>query len=199
MKKRQFLSSSIGVGVAALTLPSSSFANHQRGSNDAPILTITGAIARTNRHGFDATRDILMAKQKLSFEKAYTVDFAIIKKLPTVSINPVLEYDGKRHTLQGPLLTDVLQLCGLAGNLNDASRKVLLRAIDGYAVTLSMEQVRKFGLILATKFDGQAMALGGLGPLWAVFDVEKQPELAAKPLAERFASCPWATYHIDIA
>ena len=42
------------------------------------------------------------------------------------------------------------------------------------------------------------MALGGLGPLWAVFDPGRVPELAARPLAERFASRPWALYHVEV-
>ena len=42
------------------------------------------------------------------------------------------------------------------------------------------------------------MALGSLGPLWAVLDADRLPELAAKPLAERFAVCPWGLYHIGV-
>jgi hypothetical protein len=46
--------------------------------------------------------------------------------------------------------------------------------------------------------DGKPMPLGGLGPLWAVYDADRVPEMAAKPLAQRFAACPWALYHIDV-
>jgi hypothetical protein len=43
------------------------------------------------------------------------------------------------------------------------------------------------------------MALGGLGPLWAIPDADRVPELAARPLADRFGGCPWSLYHIDVA
>lgn len=40
--------------------------------------------------------------------------------------------------------------------------------------------------------------LGGLGPLWAIADTEGVPALAAKPLAQRLAACPWAWYHVEV-
>ena len=42
------------------------------------------------------------------------------------------------------------------------------------------------------------MALGGLGPLWVVFDADRFADMAAKPVTERFSLCPWATYSIDV-
>jgi hypothetical protein len=46
--------------------------------------------------------------------------------------------------------------------------------------------------------DGRAMPLGGLGPLWGIVDADRIPELAAKPLAQRFGECPWALYHVEV-
>jgi hypothetical protein len=46
--------------------------------------------------------------------------------------------------------------------------------------------------------DGKPMPLGGLGPLWAVYDADRVPEMAAQALAQRFAACPWALYHIEV-
>jgi hypothetical protein len=42
------------------------------------------------------------------------------------------------------------------------------------------------------------MALGGLGPLWTIYDADAFAESAAQPLGQRFGSCPWATYHIEV-
>jgi hypothetical protein len=74
----------------------------------------------------------------------------------------------------------------------------VLRAVDGYAVGVTQAQVRAQRFIVATHLDGRTMALGGLGPLWAVYDADRVAEMAAKALPERFASCPWALYHIDV-
>jgi hypothetical protein len=71
--------------------------------------------------------------------------------------------------------------------------------VDGYAATVAVAQARAQRYIVATHLDGAAMALGGLGPLWAIYDADKVPDMAGKPLPERFGSCPWALYHIEVA
>ncbi len=190
MDKRHFL----GAALASSALPALA------GPAPAPaggpaLLTITGAIGRSNRGPLDPVRDQMMFKQKLAFTRAYALDFAAIAALPVRTIRPTLEYDGKPHTLRGPLLADVL---ALAGARPADSSKVLLRAVDGYAAAVPMGQLRAWKCIVATHLDGQPMALGGLGPLWAVYDADRVPEMAARPVKERFGACPWALYHIDI-
>jgi len=61
-----------------------------------------------------------------------------------------------------------------------------------------MAQVRMWKMIVATQLDGRLMPLGGLGPLWAVYDADRVPTMAAKPVKERFGNCPWALYHIEV-
>jgi hypothetical protein len=171
MKKRQFLGSAALAGIAA-------------------------AIGKPNRGKLDPVRDQMMYKQKVSFEQAHALDFAAIAALPAITIKPTLEYDGKVHTLSGPLLLDVVKAAG--GKPGD-NGKLLLRAVDGYVAGVTVAQARAQRYIVATHLDGTPMALGGLGPLWAIYDADKVPEMAGKPLPERFGSCPWALYHIEIA
>jgi hypothetical protein len=156
---------------------------------------VTGAIGKPNRGPFDPALDQMMHKQKLSFEKAHGFDFGALARLPALAIKPTLEYDGKAHSLRGPLLLDVL---AAAGARPGAAGKLVLRAVDGYAVTITAAQARAQGFIVATHLDGQPMALGGLGPLWAVYDADRVPEMAAKPVADRFGACPWALYHVEV-
>jgi hypothetical protein len=87
---------------------------------------------------------------------------------------------------------------GAAGAKAGDAVKLVLRAVDGYAAVIPVADARKLGFIVATHLDGQPMPLGGLGPLWAVYDADKAPEMADKSLAQRFASCPWALYHIEV-
>lgn len=159
------------------------------------LLTVTGAITLANRGPFDPVRDQMMHKQKLTFDKAHAFDFAALAALPAVSIKPTLEYDGKPHALRGPLLADVVRAAG--GAQGDQVRLVL-RAVDGYAATVTLAQARAQRWIVATHLDGAPMALGGLGPLWAIYDADRVAEMANKALAERFGSCPWALYHIEV-
>ena len=199
MKKRQFLN--IAASTGAALLPAAAHAASKSGAGAAAsaagpaLLTVTGATVKPNRGRFDPVRDQMMHKQKLSFEQAHAFDFTALMALPAITIRPTLEYDGKQHTLRGPLLLDVIRAAGASPG---DSGKLVLRAVDGYAAGVTVAQARAQRWIVATHMDGAAMALGGLGPLWAIYDADQVAEMAAKPLAERFGSCPWALYHIEV-
>lgn len=90
---------------------------------------------------------------------------------------------------------DVMRAAG--AQLGDDT-KLILRAVDGYAAAVTVAQARAQRWIVATHMDGAPMALGGLGPLWALCEADKVPELAAIPLAGRFGGAPWALYHIEV-
>lgn len=190
MNKRQFL----GAAAVAGTFPIAGRAAQPSGRGPT-LLTVTGAIARSNRGPLDPALDQMMHKHQVTFAKAYGFDYAGLEAMPAQTIRPTLEYDGKPHTLRGPLLTDVLARTGAL--LNDKTILVL-RAVDGYNVELPVAQARARRFIVATHVDGNPMPLGGLGPLWAVYDADRVPEMAALPLAQRFTACPWALYHVDV-
>jgi len=160
----------------------------------AALLTVTGAIARSNRGAIDPALDQLMVKHGRTFDRAWEFDSAMLARLPAVTIQPTLEYDAKAHKLSGPLLTSVLGAAGVAAN---AAVTLTLRAIDGYAVAVSLADANRYRMIVATAIDGVPMSLGGLGPLWAVYDADRIPEFADKPLKQRFALSPWGLYYIE--
>ena len=191
--RRSFLGTA---AVAGMVLPSVSAAQGApQGARGPILLTVSGAINRSNRAPFDPLLDQMMARQKINFGKARAFDFAALTSLPAVTIRPTLEYDNKRHTLRGPLLLDVIKVCGVSVSAKTAFS---LRAVDGYAAQLSAADAAKYRFIVATHMDGQPMALGGLGPLWAVYDADRYPDMVAKPVTGRFVSCPWAMYHIEV-
>jgi hypothetical protein len=122
------------------------------------------------------------------------LDAASLARLPAVAIEPTLEYDAKPHQLRGPLLTTVAGAAGIGAN---APIVLTLRAIDGYTVAVSMADANRYRMIVATALDGVPIGLGGLGPLWAVYDADHLADFKDKPLKERFAMCPWGMYFID--
>jgi hypothetical protein len=191
MKKRHFLTAAAFGGASLATLAQTASAR----TSSPVLLTVTGAIGKVNRGPIDPVLDQMMAKQKISFEKAHGFDFGELAALPAVTIKPTLEYDNKVHTLKGPLLIDVLRAAGAAPA---DSVKLLMRAVDGYSPNITMADVRKYRFIVATHLDGKSMPLGGLGPLWAVYDADRFPDMAAKKVTERFGLCPWALYHIEV-
>jgi hypothetical protein len=193
MNKRQFLGAAAAAGAFPLAGQAASLPALPAGP---ALLTVTGAISRTNRGPFDPVLDQMMHKHGVGFRKAYAFDDAALRALPALTIRPTLEYDSKAHALRGPLLLDVLAQAG--ATLTDKT-VLVLRAVDGYNVELPLAQARARRFIAATHVDGKPMPLGGLGPLWAVYDADRVPEMAAQPLAQRFAGCPWALYHIEVA
>src|SRR5213076_2077908 len=97
MKKRTFLGAAT---LAAAAAPVASRAAN-KAARGPVLLTLTGAIGKPHRGPLDPALDQMMYKQKISFEKAYALDFAALASLPAVHIKPTLEYDGKAHALHG--------------------------------------------------------------------------------------------------
>ena len=192
MNRRRFLATAASGAAAAL--PAAGVAAATRESSPA-LLTLTGAIGRTNRPPFDPARDILMGKHGVKFDKGFAIDYPTLAGLPARRIDVTLEYDRKRHELRGPLLVDVLALAKPA--LVDTT-VLQMRAVDGYAPTLTVADARRHRYIVALRLDGQPLALGGLGPLWAIYEADRFPDVAAKPVDQRFATCPWAMYQVEV-
>ena len=156
------------------------------------LLTITGAVGKPNRGPLDPVADQMMHRHGVRFDKACVLDAAALQSLPAVSIEPTLEYDGRRHRLDGPLLTGVLDLAGVA---HDDAVELDLRAVDGYTVTVTLADVKAYRMIVALRLDGKPMALGGLGPQWAVYDADVLAAFRDKPVNQRFAKSPWGLQH----
>ena len=198
MKKREFLTAASAVPAGLLLTAASTpdvLAHLPAPGTGPTLLTITGAIGHGNRGALDPALDHMMAQQKIQFDRAYAFDFGALAALPALNIRPTIEYDGKVHALKGPLLADVLLGAGVAIH---QPHTVTLRAIDGYNVTVTTAELVKRRYIVATHLDNRPMPIGGLGALWAVFDADRQADLAQRPLGELYQRCPWGLYHIDV-
>jgi hypothetical protein len=194
MNKRDFLGAASAAAAFPLAVRAADASNAAALRGPA-LLTVTGAISRSNRGPFDAALDQMMHKHGVGFAQAWVFDDAMLQAMAPAAIRPTLEYDGKPHQLRGPLLLDVLAHAG--AKLGDKT-VLVLRAVDGYNVELPLTLARARRFILATHVDGKPMPLGGLGPLWAMYDADRVPDMAAQPLAQRFTACPWALYHIEV-
>ena len=193
MHKRQFLvAGALGAGLPLAAPAVAAPANTPAGPG---LLTVTGAIARSNRGPLDPALDQLKAKHGARFDQAWVFDAGMLARLPAVSIQPTLEYDAKVHRLAGPLLSSVAEAAGMAAG---AKVMLALRALDGYTVVVSLADAQRYRMLVATHLDGAPMGIGGLGPQWAVYDADRLPDFKDKPLKERFGLCPWGLYHIDI-
>ena len=187
MNKRNFVAAGMGLAGLWTATGSSHAATPAKAPSGPTLLTISGAITQSNRGA--------LGKHGIQFDKAFALDAAALARMPAVTIKPTLEYDSKPHTLKGPLLTTVLAAAGVAAG---SPVQLGLRAVDGYNVNISMADAQAYRMIVATHIDGQPMALGGLGPQWAVYDADVLPAFKDKPVKERFGLCPWGLYHIEV-
>ncbi len=192
MDKRRFLTAS-ATAIAGIASTHRAVAATPPDSGPA-LLTVVGDVGKTNRGPLDPALDQMMAKHQVKFDKAFGFGSAALAKLPSVTIKPTLEYDAKVHTLSGPLLSTVLEAAGAT----NPSARLGLRAVDGYNVLVSLQDARSYRMIIATHMDGQPLALGGLGPQWAVYDADRLAAFKDKPLKERFGLCPWGVYLVDV-
>ena len=192
MNKRRFLIATAGAAATAADSADAASADNRRGPG---LLTVTGAVARSNRGPLDPSLDQLMVKHGARFDKAWVFDAAQLARLPALSIRPTLEYDAKPHSLSGPLLSTVVEAAGV---VTGAPVMLALRALDGYTVAVSLADARRLRMLVATHLDARPMDIGGLGPQWAVYDADRLADFKDKPLKERFALCPWGLYHIEV-
>jgi len=191
MNKRQFLAA----GALGAALPLQARVKFPGARTGHGLLTVSAAMARSNRGPLDPALDQLMVKHGANFDRAWEFDAAMLSQLPAVTIRPTIEYDAKVHKLSGPLLSSVVEAAGVAPQ---ARVTLALRALDGYTVAVSLADARAYRMIVATRLDGVPMSLGGLGPLWAVHEADRIPAFKDKPLKERFALCPWGLYFIEV-
>ncbi len=191
MNKRHFL----GTAALAGLWPAGGALAADKARHSPGLLTVSGAIGKANRGPIDSALDQMLVKHGIKFDKAYVFDAEALRRLPAVRIKPTLEYDAKVHALAGPSLTSVLEAVGVPPT---SDGMLTLRAVDGYAVAVSMADARSYRMIVATEIDGGALALGGLGPQWALYEADTVAAFKDKPLKERFALCPWGLYSIDV-
>jgi hypothetical protein len=190
MNKRDFLAAS---ALAGGLLSARAASGAQAGP---ALLTVSGLVGRSNRGPLDTVRDQMMLKHGIAFDKAFVFDGPALRRLPSVTIRPTLEYDGQAHALRGPLLETVLAAAGVGPQ---QQLQLGLRAVDGYNVAISRQDARNYRMLLAIDIDGEPLDLGGLGPQWAVLDVDRVAPFKDLPLRQRFAACPWGLYHVAVA
>ncbi len=150
--RRQFAGLSAAFGVTLLGLPA-------RAQTPLPepkgkvILTIDGLIRNKDREGqanFDM--DMLEGLGMEGFETS------------TPWHQGKVRFDGVR-------MDKVMQTVGATGT------KLKVRALNNYVVDMDIEDFAKFGVLLATRRDGQPMPVRDKGPLFVIYPFDSNPML----------------------
>jgi hypothetical protein len=152
------------------------------------ILTAGGLVGAPNRGPFDPERDRLLNHNNLSFQKARAFSAGELAGLPqkTITANSY----GRDMAASGPLLHDVLAVAAPEA----AAKTARLSALDGYAAEIALSDVEGQQWILAMEDNGQGLAIGALGPLYAM----RQLGPDEKKTEEEEAKWVHSLYYIEL-
>lgn len=153
------------------------------------VVTVTGAIDKTNRGPFDPFSDVLFGALQETFEQAYALTLDDLAALPQKTVEVGYPNWPGSVTVSGPTLASLLDLVGATGG------EVLVQAVDGYAPSFKVSEVRAGTFVLATAQSGEPLALGGRGPVWLVFPAGSYEGQTA----DDDSGLAWAVFHIKIA
>ncbi|AQW30104.1 molybdopterin-dependent oxidoreductase [Ralstonia syzygii subsp. celebesensis] len=197
MNKRKFLitAGTSGLSLAAGSAVADAFPQ-PAGSRTPVMLTISGNINRANRGPCNALTDQLLYKQGVRFDKAYALDLAsLLTAVPAHTLRATVAYDMLPHTLTGPRIASLLTYVGARVGYD---QPIKLRAIDGYVATPTLRELVQREYIAATHLDGTPLAIGGLGPLFVMYDVDRLADARAQPATDRYQNCVWGLVHIEV-
>ena len=100
-----------------------------------------------------------------------TFTMAQLDALPQATITTNTPwYDGPR-SFAGPRLTDVLAASKITGETATAT------ALNDYAVDVPLADADAFGIILATRLDGELMPVRDKGPIFIVYPYDSDQKL----------------------
>ena len=152
------------------------------------VLTIVGAIEASNRGPYDANEDKFFGYHEYTFDKAVAFDVAMLEALGMQTAE--IGYEGWPAPIrfEGPLLSDLLDAVGAHGST------VTAVALDGYAERIEGSEIAAYRWILATRRNGDFMAIGGHGPTWLVYD--RGPD--HRYTEDDEARWPWAVFLIVV-
>ncbi|HEX9824089.1 MAG TPA: molybdopterin-dependent oxidoreductase [Actinomycetota bacterium] len=119
------------------------------------ILTISGEIGTTNDRG------------RLAF------DMATLESLGLVSYDVEDPWDQKEVTYTGVLMSELLAVAGAASD----ARSVRIVALDDYRVSIPIDEIHRWPVLLATRADGEVIGVESGGPSRIIYPYGTFPEI----------------------
>jgi hypothetical protein len=90
---------------------------------------------------------------------------------------------------EGVLARDLLDAVGAEG------ATVMATALNDYTVTIPVEELRRYPVMLALKMDGQYLKIKDKGPLWIVYPRDQNEELQDSLIDKRWV---WQLARLNI-
>ena len=139
-------------GLAA-TLPLSSRSETLDAPKGPVILTVTGAISRTNA------------------PVGARLDLAQLDAIDRTSFTTSTPWHNEKVTFEGVRGEVLLKALGASG------KEVVATALNDYAAALPIDDFLKHQLLIASRVNGKTMSVREKGPLWIVYPYDSSPNL----------------------
>jgi hypothetical protein len=117
------------------------------------VLQISGSIAKSNS------------------DVGVKLDRAALESLGVTTLKTTTVWTVGEVEFEGVLVRDVLDAVGAHGS------EVVARALNDYVVTLPLEELYQYPVLLAFKMNGEYLHVRDKGPLWIVYPRDQFPEL----------------------
>lgn len=104
--------------------------------------------------------------------KTYTLDE--LDALEQTSYETTNAFIDERSLFSGPLVRTVL---GDAQLEVEPGSSLEMKAVNDYAVTVPVDDIREYDVILATRRDGTIMSVREKGPIWVMYPISDHEEL----------------------
>ena len=135
------------------------------------LLTISGAISRTNADGeARLDRDMLL-------------------KLGTHTIRTSTTWTEGVSVFEGVRASDVMALVGANGSI------IMATALNDYSVEIPISDFDTYGVIFALRRDGKQLTARDKGPIWPIYPRDDYPELRNRLADKKWI---WQLYKMDI-
>lgn len=125
------------------------------------VLTVTGAIDRTNAEG------------------AARFDRAMLRALPATRYRTGTIWTEGTHEFEGVLLGDLLDAVGASGDTVRAT------ALNEYAITIPVDGEDEDSALVAYEMNGREMSVRNKGPLWIVYPYDSDPDFRTEMIYAR--------------
>jgi hypothetical protein len=145
----------------------------------------TGVVAETAQ----PAGPVLTVERALAGAKPQSFDLAALKSLPVTEVWTMTPWTEGEHRYEGVRLRDLLAQLGAEGHA------LVANAIDDYQVTIPMEDVRDYDVIIAYAVDGRTLPEDNKGPLWIVYPFSQHAGLRKNLY---FSRCVWQLNRLTV-
>lgn len=150
------------------------------------ILTVTGDLPAGNVPPNTLDDVGYFTYHELEFETGFGFDQAALDALDQVTIMKPLHGTDEPVPISGPLLADVMKAAGAEG------KAAIPLAMDGFSAVIEWSEIEEGAPILATRANGELLALGRLGPTLVMFPPTDDEELANSRVSQEV----WSVIYI---